>query len=184
MLKSIFAKESPQIRARRWASKYPHDRNNAAQPPKRASGSKRTIEKGGAGGPPPRLFASGLSLEKAWIPRPGPGGKPRRRSGPATVPTEPPTDDGAPPALTSLARLGTGHQKNFPPYPRDTEGKNRSVCIPGRLCRVTKVGAFGGYRIVQTACSYGCLQLKGVFDLFCFGTADDIITEPQIIAVA
>ena len=31
---------------------------------------------GGAGGIPPRLFASGLSLEKAWIPRPGPGGKP------------------------------------------------------------------------------------------------------------
>ena len=33
----------------------------------------------GAGGHPPRLFASGLSLEKAWIPRPGPGGEPRRR---------------------------------------------------------------------------------------------------------
>ena len=42
-------------------------------------------QKGGAGGHPPRLFASGLSLEKAWIPRPGPGGKPRRRSGPAMV---------------------------------------------------------------------------------------------------
>ena len=141
-------------------------------------------KKRGGGGPPPRLFASGLSLEKAWIPRPGPGGEPRRRSGPAPVPTEPPTDDGAPPALTALTRPGTGHPKNFPSYPRDTEGKNRSVCIPGRLCRVTKVGAFGGYRIVQTACSYGCLQLKGVFDLFCFGIADDIITEPQIIAVA
>ena len=25
-------------------------------------------KKGGAGGHPPRLFASGLSLEKAWIP--------------------------------------------------------------------------------------------------------------------
>ena len=36
-------------------------------------------KKGGAGGHPPRLFASGLSLEKAWIPRPGPGGEPRRR---------------------------------------------------------------------------------------------------------
>ncbi len=34
---------------------------------------------GGAGGIPPRLFASGLSLEKAWIPRPGPGGNPPRR---------------------------------------------------------------------------------------------------------
>ncbi len=36
-------------------------------------------KKRGGGGPPPRLFASGLSLEKAWIPRPGPGGKPLRR---------------------------------------------------------------------------------------------------------
>ena len=33
----------------------------------------------GAGGHPPRLFASGLSLEKAWIPRPGPGGNPPHR---------------------------------------------------------------------------------------------------------
>ena len=57
--------------------------------PKRASGNERPI-KGGAGGIPPRLFASGLSLEKAWIPRPGPGGEPRRRSGPAMVPTQPP----------------------------------------------------------------------------------------------
>ena len=47
---------------------------------------------GGAGGHPPRLFASGLSLEKAWIPRPGPGGEPRCRSGPAQVQKEPPAD--------------------------------------------------------------------------------------------
>ena len=116
--------------------------------------------------------------------RPGPGGNHLaganlRRSKPDHLPKAE-----TPPALTSLARLGTGHPKNFPQYPRDTEGKNRSACIPRRLCRVTKVGAFGGYRIVQTACSHGCLQLKGVFDLFCFGIADDIITEPQIIAVA
>ena len=47
--------------------------------PKRASGNERPLNPGGAGGIPPRLFASGLSLEKAWIPRPGPGGKPPRR---------------------------------------------------------------------------------------------------------
>ena len=35
--------------------------------PKPASGNERALKKGG-GGPPPRLFASGLSLEKAWIP--------------------------------------------------------------------------------------------------------------------
>ena len=45
---------------------------------------------GGGGGPPPRLFASGLSLEKAWLPRPGPGGNPRGRVHPATVLTGPP----------------------------------------------------------------------------------------------
>ena len=39
-----------------------------AQTPKRASGNERAIKKGWAGGIPPRLFASGLSLEKAWIP--------------------------------------------------------------------------------------------------------------------
>ena len=47
--------------------------------PKRASGNERPLNPGGAGGIPPRLFASGLSLEKAWIPRPGPGGNPPRR---------------------------------------------------------------------------------------------------------
>ena len=35
---------------------------------KRASGNERALKKGGTGVPPPRLFASGLSLEKAWIP--------------------------------------------------------------------------------------------------------------------
>ena len=52
--------------------------------------------KRGGGGPPPRLFASGLSLEKAWIPRPGPGGKPPRRCQPAPVPVGAATEDGDP----------------------------------------------------------------------------------------
>ena len=60
--------------------------------PKRASGNERAIKKGGAGGIPPRLFSSGLSLEKAWIPRPGPGGNPPRRCQPAPVSTGPPAD--------------------------------------------------------------------------------------------
>ena len=55
--------------------------------PKRASGNVRALRPGGAGGHPPRLFASGLSLEKAWIPRPGPGGNPPRRCQPAPVQT-------------------------------------------------------------------------------------------------
>ena len=85
MLKSIFVKESSQIRARRWAPKLTHDRNNVAPTPKRASGNERALKRG-AGGIPPRLFASGLSLEKAWLPRPGPGGNPPRRVHPAPVP--------------------------------------------------------------------------------------------------
>ena len=35
MLKSIFPKESFQIRARTWVTKWPNDRNNAPQSPKR-----------------------------------------------------------------------------------------------------------------------------------------------------
>ena len=57
-----------------------------APPPEQCATTAKTSEweraghkKGGAGGIPPRLFASGLSLEKAWIPRPGPGGEPPRR---------------------------------------------------------------------------------------------------------
>ena len=68
--------------------------------PKRASGNERPLNPGGAGGIPPRLFASGLSLEKAWIPRPGPGGDPRRRAHPAGVPTGPPTDTPGTPRLS------------------------------------------------------------------------------------
>ena len=63
-----------------------------APPPKQCGTTAKTSEwqraghqKGGAGGHPPRLFASGLSLEKAWIPRPGPGGNPPRRCQPAPV---------------------------------------------------------------------------------------------------
>ena len=65
-----------------------------APPPEQCATTAKTSEcqraghkKGGAGGHPPRLFASGLSLEKAWIPRPGPGGNPPRRCQPAPVQT-------------------------------------------------------------------------------------------------
>ena len=52
--------------------------------------SERALNPGGAGGHPPRLFASGLSLEKAWIPRPGPGGEPPRGSNLRRSQTGPP----------------------------------------------------------------------------------------------
>ena len=60
-------------------------------------------KKGGAGGHPPRLFASGLSLEKAWIPAPDRGGGPRGRVQPAPDPTVRPADTGQPPAPPGAA---------------------------------------------------------------------------------
>ena len=57
-----------------------------APPPEQCATTAKTSEweraghkKRGGGGPPPRLFASGLSLRESLDPRPGPGGKPRRR---------------------------------------------------------------------------------------------------------
>ena len=70
-----------------------------------------------AGGPPPRLFASGLSLEKAWIPRPGPGGNPPRRAHPAMVQTEPPADTAEPPRPHAWDRAPTKNDP-FGPLPK------------------------------------------------------------------
>ena len=88
--------------------------------PKRASGNERAIKKGGAGGIPPRLFASGLSLEKAWIPRPGPGGNPPRRCQPAPVPTGPPADGnpGRAPQRALSTRTSPVGRPTFPPRGR------------------------------------------------------------------
>ena len=71
MLKSIFPKESPQIRVRKWLQMKTTIVPLRPTTPKRASANERAIKRG-AGASPPRLFASGLSLEKAWIP-PGTG---------------------------------------------------------------------------------------------------------------
>ena len=59
--------------------------------------SERAIKKGGRGPSPATLCVRAFSRE-SLDPRPGPGGKPRRRSGPATVPTGPLTEDSGPPA--------------------------------------------------------------------------------------
>ena len=45
--------------------------------PKRASGNERAIKNGEAGALPRDSLRPGFLLEKAWIPRPGPGGEPR-----------------------------------------------------------------------------------------------------------
>ena len=86
-----------------------------APPPGQCATTAKTSEwqragykKGGAGGIPPRLFASGLSLEKAWIPAPDRGGGPRRRVEPAMVLTGPPADTGRPPGPTWQVSPCTG----------------------------------------------------------------------------
>ncbi len=68
MLKKHFMKESLQIRARTWHRNSPTTAPLRPTTPKRASEQRAGLKPGGAGGHPPRLFASGLSLEKAWIP--------------------------------------------------------------------------------------------------------------------
>ena len=72
-------KKAPQIRACTWAPKQPNYRPAAPPNAKTSERQQAGHKNGGRGGPPPRLFASGLSLEKARIPRPGPGGNPPRR---------------------------------------------------------------------------------------------------------
>ena len=57
--------------------------------PKRASGNERAIKKGGPGGKAPGALSSGFLRRKPGS-RPESGGKPRCRSGPAPVPTQPP----------------------------------------------------------------------------------------------
>ena len=74
-----YTKKASQIRVRRWAPKQPPYRNTAPHHAKTSEWQRAGHKKRGGGGIPPRLFASGLSLEKAWIPRPGPGGNPPRR---------------------------------------------------------------------------------------------------------
>ena len=70
-----------------------------APPPKQCGTTAKTSEcqraghkNGGAGGYPRDSLRPGFLLEKAWIPRPGPGGNPPRRAHPAMVLTGPPAD--------------------------------------------------------------------------------------------
>ena len=89
--------------------------------PKRASGNERAIKKGGPGGKAPGALSSGFLRRKPGS-RPESGGNPRRRSGPATVPTEPPTDDREPPrrAGGATGRCAPRHRKS-PDHPKGTQ---------------------------------------------------------------
>ena len=91
--------------------------------PKRASGNERAIEWGG-GGPPPRLFASGLSLEKAWIPARDRAGTHVAGSTLRRFPTEPPIDD-------------RGPRPSFPPFLGRNGGPRRVGALRGAAPRGT-----------------------------------------------
>ena len=71
MLKSIFAKDSPQIRARKWLQLKTTIVPLRPTTPKRASGNERALNRGSRGHRPRRSFLR-LSPEKAGLP-PGVG---------------------------------------------------------------------------------------------------------------
>ena len=84
--------------------------------PKRASGSKRAINPGSRG--LPLVFFPPTFFKESRAPPPESAGNPRCRVHPATVPTEPPTDDRGPPpgrrppgALRPKAGFGAAHPK-------------------------------------------------------------------------
>ena len=77
--------------------------------PKRASGNERAIKKGGPGGKAPGALSSGFLRRKPGS-RPESGGNPRRRSGPAMVPTEPPADHRPPPSPGEFPRPQAGKE--------------------------------------------------------------------------
>ena len=133
-----------------------------APPPEQCGTTAKTSEweragheKRGAGGLPPRLFPSGLSLEKAWIPRPGPGGEPPRGSNLRRSQTGPPAR-GSPVLRTlgvggSEAALGAQRpvappaRRGSPFLPRN--GKKRAGAAPldrGVQGPLTPVRSFWG----------------------------------------
>ena len=80
---------------------------------------ERAAPNSGGEGPPPRLLRPGF-LEKAWIPRPGPGGKPPRRCQPAPVQTRT-TYQGQPGAaypLVGASEAALGRSAPLPARPR------------------------------------------------------------------
>ena len=75
MLESIFAKESFQIRARKWLQMKTTIVPLRPTTPKRASANERAIKKGGGGHPPATLCVRAFSRE-SLDPPPGTGRKP------------------------------------------------------------------------------------------------------------
>ena len=84
----------PERKSPNQGTKTVADENNyrsaAPHHAKTSEGQRAGPKLGGRGGIPPRLFASRLSLEKAWIPRPGPGGEPTLQVWTCASPDRPP----------------------------------------------------------------------------------------------
>ena len=104
------------IRKKRPKSGHVHGPRNSltttplrSTTPKPASGNERAIKKGGPGGKAPGALSSGFLRRKPGS-RPESGGNPRRRSGPATVPTEPPADHRPPPSPGEFPRPQAGKE--------------------------------------------------------------------------
>ena len=104
------------IRKKRPKSGHVHGPRNSltttplrSTTPKLASGNERAIKKGGPGGKAPGALSSGFLRRKPGS-RPESGGNPRRRSGPATVPTEPPADHRPPPSPGEFPRPQAGKE--------------------------------------------------------------------------
>ena len=103
-----------------------------AQRPKQCGTTAKTsecqraglIKKGGGGGPPPATLCVRAFSRESLDPRPGPGGDPPLRSGPATVPTEPPAEGkaGPPSAAWHGPPLLPGGKKEREGAPRPRGG--------------------------------------------------------------
>ena len=129
MLKKHFMKESLQIRARTWHRNSPTTVSLRPTTPKRASEQRAGLKPGGAGGHPPRLFASGLSLEKAWIPARDQAGNHLAGSNLRWFWKEPPTVP-TPPAWPSPARPPPpfgGLFSGMPPLPPEEKGRRANA---------------------------------------------------------
>ncbi len=110
---SIFFRKMRPKSVLAYRRKQPLERIRDNNPPKRASGNERALKKGGAGGIPPRLFASGLSLEKAWIPAPDRGGGPPVGHRLRQSQTVPRTDYHLYPFLTRVLAFLTATRSSF-----------------------------------------------------------------------
>ena len=101
MLKSIFAKDSPQIRARKWLQLKTTTVLLCPTTPKRASANERAIKEGGAGGHPPATLCVQAFSRESLDPPPGTGRETTSQGPPCARPPHrgvPPPKQTPPPA--------------------------------------------------------------------------------------